>query len=496
VSTRTSFAAITRGKAAEPTLAGSHLGLGEKQRQVKPLGYLRYLDLRLSQVLTPEARAEERMRRVTLSVLTLGIARFVGLVAALITVPLTVHYLGVERYGMWITISSVASFLTFADLGMGNGLLNAIAGAHARDDVRLAREYVSSAFFMLCAMAVLVCFAFMTLYPWVSWPQLFNVSSPQAKAEAGPALLVLVGCFVANVPLGIIQKIQQGYQDGFINSLWVALGNIVSLVAVLAAVHLHASLPWLLLTVTGAPIAGVLLNGVFLFGFQRPWLRPRWADFRLKSAKEILSAGLLFLAMQAGVAVSFSSDNIVAAQMIGPAAVTTLSVPGRLFSVVPAIMAMIFSALWPAYGESLTRGEVSWVKHTLRSSLGLALMISGSISLVLTVFSQAIIHVWVGSSVVPGFPLLVGLGVWTVLFSVGSALAMVLNAANAIRFQAVCWLFIATLGLVAKISMSHSLGVAGIVWANNLVYTLLGILPMVALVPRILADRGTNGSAA
>jgi O-antigen/teichoic acid export membrane protein len=444
---------------------------------------------------TPDGRSRERHRRVAMTALGSAGARAVSTLAGLITVPLTLHYLGSERYGMWMTISAVVSFLTFADLGMGSGLLNGISEANGRDDRALAREVVSSAFFMLCGVAGLTALLFGALYPWVPWAGLFNISSSQASSEAGPALLVLVACFLVNIPLGVVQRVQQGYQEGFANSLWVALGSVFSLVAVLVAVHLEAPLAWLVLAMVGTPILAVVLNGTDLFARQRPWLTPSRKAFRWAAARKILGVGLLFLAMQVGVTVAFASDNLVAAHALGPSAVAELSVAARLFGLVPMVLAMVLAPLWPAYRESLTRGDTAWVKRTLRASLGLALLVSGSSAILLTVFGKAIIRAWVGGAVAPGLPLLAGLGAWTVLFGVGSAYAMFLNAANEIRFQVATWALIAVGGVAAKVLLCKPFGLAGIVWASASAYLIFSLIPMVLFVPRVLA-RGSGHVAA
>ncbi len=96
-------------------------------------------------VSTAEGRAKERQRRVALSALASALAKVISVSTALISVPLTLHYLGAERYGMWMTMSSLVAMLGFADLGIGNGLLTSVASAHGRDDRAKIKAYVSSA---------------------------------------------------------------------------------------------------------------------------------------------------------------------------------------------------------------------------------------------------------------------------------------------------------------------------------------------------------------
>ena len=87
-----------------------------------------------------EDRAKERGRRIALTTIATAVAKAISMAAGLITVPLTLNYLGVERYGMWMTISSVVALLAFTDMGIGNGLLNSIAEANGKDDRQLARQ--------------------------------------------------------------------------------------------------------------------------------------------------------------------------------------------------------------------------------------------------------------------------------------------------------------------------------------------------------------------
>ena len=52
------------------------------------------------------------------------LARIVQIGTLLVTVRLTLKYLGNERFGLWMTISSVLAMAAFADFGVGIGVLN------------------------------------------------------------------------------------------------------------------------------------------------------------------------------------------------------------------------------------------------------------------------------------------------------------------------------------------------------------------------------------
>ena len=69
-----------------------------------------------------------RSRRAALSSAAGLTARGITLFVTLATIPIALNYLGTERFGVWATLAAIISLLAFADLGIGNGLVNLLAG--------------------------------------------------------------------------------------------------------------------------------------------------------------------------------------------------------------------------------------------------------------------------------------------------------------------------------------------------------------------------------
>jgi O-antigen/teichoic acid export membrane protein len=386
---------------------------------------------------TPEGRSNERLRRVALTALVSVFAQGVSVFTMLISIPLTLNYLGAERYGLWITISSLITVLGVADFGMGNGLLNAIAEANGRNDRKAAESYVSSAFFMLTGVALFFGILWMIIYPHVSWNWLFNVTTPKAMAEMGPALSIFVWCMLLNLPIGLVQKIQDGYQEGYVNGLWRAGGSLLGLSNVLLAIYLQADLPILVLAMAGSPVLALFFNALVLFGRQRPWLQPRWQMLNQAAFTRIFRYGLLFFVLQLAVAIGFQSDNLVIAHFLGASQVPQYAVPMKLFMLIPSMLSFVIAPLWPAYGEAITRKDVAWVLKIFKRSLLLSFSISLPLSLFLMVFGGRLIQFWVGSEIQPDIILLTGLGLWVILLSLGGPISIFLNGTNVIGFQIV-----------------------------------------------------------
>lgn len=425
---------------------------------------------------TESGRSKERYRRVVLtagsSFINKGITTFTGL----ISVPLTVHYLGAERYGLWMTISSTIAFLTFADLGLGNGLVNAVSKAHGLDDQAEATTAVSSAFFMLLGISLFLLAIFLVVYPYISWYRVFNVKSDVAIRESGPAMAILILSFLINMPLGIIERIQRGYQEGYKNQLWLSAGAVLGLAGVLLVIYVKAGLPWLVLGILGGPLLTTLMNGFFLFFYSRPWLIPKRKHFDISSGKKLVSAGMIFFFLQLFAALGNSTDNFVIAQVLGASFVAEYAIVQKLFSTI-FITQYIIQPLWPAFGEAMARKNYVWVKRTLTRILLFSLGTGMIAAFPLLLLGKQIITLWIGPGFVPDFVLLLGFFFWLLVHSYNGSIAVFLNTESLLVKQ-VMYFGLATITVfILKIVLAGLYGIAGVVWATPIGYGLFFVVP-------------------
>jgi O-antigen/teichoic acid export membrane protein len=441
------------------------------------------LHLRNQSSLEDHERGAERNRRALLAGSASTLARVVQIGTSLITVPLTLKYLGNERFGLWMTISSVLAMASFADFGVGNGVLNTVAKAFGKDDMEGVRKAISSGFTVLNTIAALLLLSFFSIYRFVNWANFFRVYSPQAKAEAGPALAVFAICFALNISMDVVQRVQLGLQQGYRYGLWQLCGSIAGFIGVLGGIWLRVSLPVLLIAIAGAPIFATALNATHFFGFVRPDLRPSRELVSRDVISQIARLGGLFFVLQVVVAVSYSADNFIIARTLGAVNVPDYSIPQRMFALVTILSSMLVAPLWPAYGEAISRGDVKWVRHTLGRSLLIVLAGTSVASGVLLLLSHRLLHWWVGSRIHPPFLLLIGLAIWTVIGCCGEALATFLNGASVIRFQVVVGSIFGVGCLATKVLFIRHFGIVGIPWATILAYLLLIAIPFVWYIP-------------
>ena len=433
---------------------------------------------------TEAGRSKERIRRAGITTVSAGAAKAVGMLAALVSVPLTFRYLGPERYGLWMVLVSFITAMGFADLGIGLGLVNAVSEANGRDDHELAREYVSSAFFMLLGIAAILAAAAIAAFPFLPWIRLFNVKSAAVAAEGARAFAVLYGWFVLSIPLGVVSRVQTGLQQGYIPQSVNAAGSLVTLLALLAVIALHGSLPWLVFGSTVGPLTATLASGVILY-VQFPWLLPSWRARRNSAATKIFKLGLSFFVLQCAIALSYSSDNIVIAQVLGAASVAVYAVPQKLFGLVTQVLSIALNPLWPAYGEAIVRGDVSWVRKTFFGSFWATLVIAASSCVVLVLGGRWILRVFFGKALHAPLTLLIVLGIWTVVSAVSHAMSVLLNGAGVLKPQAAVAAVMSIVNLLLSIVLTRRFGVIGVCLGSIIAQLLIAVPVSGVLIRRL-----------
>ena len=235
------------------------------------------------------------------------------------------------------------------------------------------------------------------------------------------------------------------------------------------------------------PIVATILNGMQLFR-SRPDLRPVWNEFRWVVLRQLLSVGLGFLIVQAALAMAIGSDNFVIAHLLGADSVSQYAIAMRIFTLVPALLQMILMPLWPAYGESLARGDAEWAIRALKRSVVVVAGATVAAAVVLTLSGRWIIALWVGDRFHQGLWLLSGMGVWMVVTTLANVISIFLNGMNRIQVQVASAIAVAISTLAIEILATPKFGLPAMIWSTNISYLCFVWIPIALFFPRLLRN--------
>jgi len=432
--------------------------------------------------------AKSRTRRLLAGAFSTTLSKVVVLLTNVLTIPITIRYLGADNFGIWTTISTILSMLLVLDLGVANSLTNFISEAYAREDRTHASTYATTALSIMVIFAGLLGGVGWLIWPYLHWPSLFHLSGTTAEEGSivGHAVAAAFLVFLVGLPASLAPKILGGYQELRSASLFQAAGSVLNLISVLVLTRMHAGLVALVAASSSALVGMNLLCLLWIWIFRKPWLLPRFVHLNRGAARRMVQSGSEFFILQIAALVVFNSDNLVVTHYLGPRQVASYSVAWRLVSYAAVAQTLLAPALWPAFSEAFARGDMTWVRRTFRRIMVLTMTMSLCFSLIFALFGQTIIRIWASRSAVPEQNLLWTMCVWVLISTFMNNTSIVLVSKGDTRLQAWCSLAAAGVNLALSIYWVQRIGAVGVMLGTIVSYLLLLIVPQTWKVYQVL----------
>lgn len=414
-----------------------------------------------------------RYVRVVRTAITGASNTILTMLVGLLSVPLTVRYLGTERYGIWLTISTILTWLSIADLGVGNGLVNYLSQSNGKDENGKAQEYVSSAFWLLMFIGLIIITFGLVTINFDIWKTIFYSISSDSDRELPIAILSAFVIFGFSFPLSVSSKVFIGYQEGYYCNYFNIAGSIISLFSLILVTYFRGGLALLVIAMFGSKQFVMLISTIFLFAIHKPELLPSLNRVSLKYMRSLMSVGGMFLAVQLAALLIQQTDILVIAKFLGPASVAIYGTALRLFTYIGIFQLWVLSPLWPAYGEAFARNDKQWIMSTLKYSVLVNMAISAACSAILIVFSQFFIRIWAGVALVPSFGLILSMAVLWLIRGWTEPFVSFLNGINRLKGQSIYALGTAFLNVLFQLIAARYFGLVGVVMATIFSYLLI-----------------------
>ena len=439
-----------------------------------------------------ERQQNSRLGRVGLAAASSIGTRGISIMLSLVTVPLTVRYLGAEKYGVWVTISTTLAMLAAMDLGVGNTLTNSISKAYALGSDRLAGIYTASGFWMLCTLAALLGAIGYPLWRVIDFGSIFNLHGHTVIKQSRDAVGVAYMLFLVGLPISIITKILAGYQQLHIANYFSSAGSILCLAAILSTTFFHRGLVTLVVAYSGSLLASNVVCMLWLFIVNKPWLFPSFNKVNLLIARQMLGVGGMFFLLQISGLIVFNSDNLVIAHFLGPRQVTPYNITWRLVSYAATLQTLVMPALWPAYSEAIVRGDAAWVRSTYRKTMQTTMLFALASCVAFLLVGKSFIKLWAGRAALPSEGLLIAMCIWILISTLMNNEATLLLAANEIHLQAWLSLAAAALNLLLSILLVQKIGSVGVIVGTIVSYIFVLIGPQTLKTNAVLRNLSSN----
>jgi O-antigen/teichoic acid export membrane protein len=423
-------------------------------------------DFLLTDTLT---RANKRSLKAKKNILASFIFKGGSIMCSFALVPLTLHYLDTTKYGIWVTLTSIVSWFSFFDIGLGNGLRYKLAEAIAKNDEKLAAQYVSTTYALLIFISLVLFILFNIVNPFIKWGYILN-APPSINSDLSLLALIVFGFFCLKFVLQLINIILTANQLPAINSFNNFMSNIISLVAIyLLTIFTQGSILFLGLIICLSPVVVLTIVSIFFFNNEYKNYKPTRINIDLSKIKELSGLGIQFFIIQISAIILFTTDNLIITQLYSPAEVTPYDIAYKYFGIILLLFSIINLPFWSAYTEAFQKNDIEWIRNIVKK-LKRAWVVLTLLGLVLLVLSNIIYKIWVGSEINIPILLSIFMFIYVIEFNWGSIYVSFINGIGKIRLQMIFSIVTGILNIPLSIFFAKylDLGISGIILATIL----------------------------
>lgn len=411
----------------------------------------------------------EKVRRLSgleKNMIVSGASKPLSMLISYIYVPIALNYLGVEKYGIWSTILTILSWISYFDIGIGNGLRNRLTESLAKKDGE-SRKLVSSVYALTAIIMSVVATVFSIIASHAKWERIFGV---QDIGENLAALVIISVIVVAiNFVLSICRNILYALQKSANVSILEILVQGINLIGLLIARIFTSENLFVMVSIYGMSMITVnAVASVILFSKHKE-CQPSIFQVDIEVGKSVVNVGVQFLVIQLCALVLFTTDSFIISYMFGASDVTPYSTVNKLFNAVIRVYAALLMPTWGAVAKIKAENKLHTVKPLMRKLYMLMIPFLGGTSLLILLF-RPIARVWLGMDLDYGNGLIIFGGFYCILNIWTNMHGCIANGLGILKEQMVMAIVQATVNIPLSIFFARemNLGTAGILLGTNL----------------------------
>ncbi|MDB4121816.1 MATE family efflux transporter [Flavobacteriaceae bacterium] len=408
-------------------------------------------------------KGHERTVKAKKNIIITFFCNVISVLVSFLFVPLMLDVLSDIEYGAWLTLSSVVSWFTFFDLGLGNGLRNSLSKFIANKQYRRAKIYVSTAYGGITIIVFLLIFLFTVIFNLFNWNSVFSL--PDSITDFSKIVAITIYFFLGKFIFQLINSILLAYLKSGITTIIISLTSVMSFLGIyLLSSFSKATFLNVTIVMSSVPVLILILFTIFYFRTNMKNIRPSIHLVNFKLCEDLFRLGFKFFYIQIAAIILFSTDNFIITKVLGPEKVVPYNISYKYFAVIIMFFSIITGPLWSSVTEAYAKNDFIWIKKTIKTMLKFWILAVLLTSL-MVVFSNRFYKFWVGDDVTVPMGLSFLMGVYIIMSTFSLIFTNFINGVGSVKLQ----LYTATISMIINIPLS-------IYFAKNLEMGSMGVI--------------------
>lgn len=404
------------------------------------------------------------------NILASSILRIISIAISLLVVPATINYINAERYGIWLTLSSIIAWLSYFNFGFSSGFRNKFAESIAKNDHVLARKYLSTTYAVLALLFTTLMIVASIANNYINWSAILNVDQG-LNIELRVVSQILIVFFCINIVAEVFSTMLTAKQRPALSAAITTTGNLISLIVIVILTYTtKGRLEYLAFAFAGIPPTLTIIVSFIVFrkGMYKKYAPSfKYVDFSL--TRGIIGMGGQFFLIMISMLFILQFTNIIISRELGPESVTVYNVTYKIFGIAEMLVMIILTPIWSAYTDAYARKDFSWMKRSAAKLEKIGLLSFPALAL-LAIVSPIIFNIWLGDEVKTSIVVSTAIAFFVFCKIMGNIYMYQINGTGKVRIQLITYAIIAVFAIPIMIYSSRKWGLVGIVTAPSLAF--------------------------
>ncbi|MFK8008549.1 MAG: lipopolysaccharide biosynthesis protein [Saprospiraceae bacterium] len=422
----------------------------------------------------------ERTIKAKKNILLSMIYKALGILIGFAYFPISLSYLGDEKFGIFLAMVSMVDWFAEFDIGIGNGLRNKLGEAIADDNEEDAKGFISTAYFALGSIfsgVALIAIGFSFIIPWAEWLDV----DPTLDRQIMILAVMMFGAFAINFIGAMIHQIFYALQQtGIVNlfGLIVKAAFLLFIIILMYTTEESLILYGAAKTFTFAFIPVAIAVYYFYFSKNLKKFKPSLKYVKRHYFDKMFSLGFQFFIIKISMVIIHQTNNVLIIKFVNPAEVVTYEAAYKFLSIFLLIFVIFTNQLWSASVEAYRKGDLVWMKNTIKSVVKIWIG-TVLISVLMVLISPIFYKLWIPEKEIPmAITIVVAISVsitnWVNLFN------LIMNGTGKIKLQMYAWIFASIINIPLSVFFATVMewGTVGIVLG-----TIVSMVPLAILSP-------------
>lgn len=414
-----------------------------------------------------------------------------SIVIGIIYIPILLKYLDSERYGIWLTLTSIIQWISYFDLGLGNGLRNNLASSLAVKDYNTSKNLISTTYALLTIIFGIIIVCILLIFPLLHWNKILNTSIVPENELLLVALIAAIMICIQFI-LNIIKVVLLADQKPALSNLLDPLTQIFTLGLVVSLFKFTniRSLITLCIIITTSTVLVLLTATIILYSKKYKIFKPSLSNIDFKLTRNILGLGQRFFVIQISGLLLYSTSNIIIIQTCGPSDVTIYQIAYRYFTICVFVFSIVMTPFWSAVTEAYTLGDFIWLKTILRKLKKLSWFFS-FIVIIMLFLNPFVLRLWVGDTISIPWYLALTFSIYIILTLILTPFSSFINGLGRLKLSTYVTVVKSIIFIPIAIIATNVLGVTGIVLTLCFIQ-IIGLIMEPRQVKLILEKKATG----